>query len=162
MIIWISWSKNDLKVSHRKQVKYPSNMNLAIFLTSFECQTCAIFEGFSYHQEDEDVDPIIFAANVGSGDIINQLVSSHFMGMVSSVSVIFDTGATYSCSYDKGEFLKIEEKMSQRNIKVIAKRFEISGFGIVEYSIRNETGRIIVLRDQSYYAPGLQNDFPIT
>ena len=32
------------------------------------------------------------------------------MGMVSSVSVIFDTGATYSRSSNKGDFAKLEEK----------------------------------------------------
>ena len=51
----------------------------------------------SYHHEDEAIDPIIFAATVGLGNIINKLISSNFMGMVSSVSVIFDTGANYSC-----------------------------------------------------------------
>ena len=32
------------------------------------------------------------------------------MGMVSSVSVIFDTGSTYSCSSNKGDFVNLEEK----------------------------------------------------
>ena len=49
----------------------------------------------SYHQEDEVIDPIIFASTVGLEDRINKLVSLNFMGMVSSVSVVFDTGATY-------------------------------------------------------------------
>ena len=62
---------------------------------NFECQPCGIFEVLSYHQEYEVVDPIIFAANVELGNIINKLISSNFMGMVSSVSVIFDIGATY-------------------------------------------------------------------
>ena len=53
------------------------------------------------------------------------------MGMVSSVSVIFDTGATYSCSSNKGDFVKLEEKKFPRNLKGIAKGLEISGFGIV-------------------------------
>ena len=66
------------------------------------------------------------------------------MGMVSSVSVIFDTGATYSCSSKKGDFVKLEEKKFPRNIKGIAKGLEISGFGIVEYSVRSESGRMIL------------------
>ena len=71
----------------------------------------------SYHQEDEVIDPIIFAATVGLGDIIKKLISSNFMGMVSSVSVIFDTGATYSCSSNKGDFVKLEEKHTQEGSK---------------------------------------------
>ena len=62
----------------------------------------------SYHQEDEVIDPIIFTDNVGLGDIINNVVSSKFMGRVSSVAVIFDTVATYSCYYNQGDFVKIE------------------------------------------------------
>ena len=77
------------------------------------------------------------------------------MGMVSSFSVIFDTGATYSCSSNKGEFVKLEEKKFPRNLKGIAKGLEISGFGIVEYSVRSESGSIIAPRSQAYYVPGL-------
>ena len=40
------------------------------------------------------------------------------MGMVSSVSVIFDTRATYSCSSNKGDFVKLEEKKFPRKLKV--------------------------------------------
>ena len=54
------------------------------------------------------------------------------MGMVSSASVIFDTGATYSCSSNKGYFVKLEEKKTPRSLKGIAKGLEIFGFGIVE------------------------------
>ena len=61
------------------------------------------------------------------------------MGMVSSVSVIFDTGATYSCSSNKGYFVKLEEKKFPRKLKVISKGLEISEFGIVKYSVRSES-----------------------
>ena len=83
------------------------------------------------------------------------------MGMVSSVSVIFDTGATYSYSSNKGDFVNLEEKKFPRSLKEIAKGLEISGFGIVEYSVRSESGRIIALRDQAYYIPGLPKDLRI-
>ena len=128
---------------------------------NFECQPCGIFEGLSYHKEDEAIDPIIFAATVGLGNRIKKLISSNFMGMVSSVSVIFDTGATYSCSSNKGDFVKLEEKKFPRKLKGIAKGLDISGFGIVEYSVRSESGRIIALRDQAYYVPGLPKDLRI-
>ena len=39
------------------------------------------------------------------------------MGMVSSVSVTFDTGATYSCSSNKGDFVNLEEKKFPRRLK---------------------------------------------
>ena len=71
------------------------------------------------------------------------------MEMVISVSVISDTGDTYLCSYNKVEFLKPEYKMFPRNVKGIAKGLDISGFGIVEYSVRSEIGRMITLRDQA-------------
>ena len=83
------------------------------------------------------------------------------MGMVSSVLVIFDTGATYSCSSNKGNFVNLEEKNSPRNLKGIGKCLKIYGFGIVEYSVRSEIGRIIALRDQAYYVPGLPKDLRI-
>ena len=95
MLNWMLWTKNEFKVSHRKQVNYPSNMKLGTSLMNFECQPCGIFEGLSYHQEDEAIDHIIFAATLGLGNRIKKLVSSNFMGMVGSVSVIFYTGATY-------------------------------------------------------------------
>ena len=69
-------------------------MKLVTSLMDFECQLCGIFEGFSYHKIDEVIDRTIFAATVGLGDKIKKLVFSNFMVMVSSVSVIFDTGAT--------------------------------------------------------------------
>ena len=69
-------------------------MKFVTSLITFECQPCGIFEGLPYHQEDEFIHPIIFVATVGLGDIIKKLVSSNFMGMVSSVSVIFNTGDT--------------------------------------------------------------------
>ena len=80
------------------------------------------------------------------------------MGMVSSVSVIFDTGDTYSCSSNKVDFVKLEEKKFPRKLKGIAKGLEIYGFGIVEYSVRSESGRIIALRAQAYYVSGLPKD----
>ena len=67
--------------------------------------------------------------------------------MVISVSVIFDTGATYSCSSNKGDFVKLEEKTFPRYLKGIAKGLEIYGFGIDEYSVRSESGRMIALWD---------------
>ena len=83
------------------------------------------------------------------------------MGMVSLVSVIFDTGATYSCYYNKEDFVKFEENILPRKIKVIAKGLEIPGFRVVEYSVRSESGRIIAFWDQSYYVPGLPKDLRI-
>ena len=58
---------NDLKVYHTKQVNDPSNVKLETSVTNFECQPYEIFKGFSYHQEDEAMDPNIFAAPVGLG-----------------------------------------------------------------------------------------------
>ena len=120
-------------------------MKLVTSLMNFECQSCVIFEGLSYHQEDKFIDPIIFAATSGLGNRIKKLVSSNFMGTVSSVSVIFYTGNTYSCFSDKRDFVKLEENTFPRNIKCIAKGIDISGFGIVEYSVRSESGRMIEL-----------------
>ena len=148
-------TKNDFKLSHGKQFNAPSNIKLLTSLTNFECQICGIFGGLSYHQEDEVIDYIIFAATVGLGDIIKKLVSSNFMVMVRSVSVIFDTGDTYSSSSNKGDFVYLEEKTFPRNIKGIAKHLEISVFGIIEYSVRSESGCMISLRDRAYYVPGL-------
>ena len=71
------------------------------------------------------------------------------MGMVRSISVIFDTISTYSCSFDKGKILNIEEKTFPRNLKGIEKVLEISGFRIVKYSFRSESGHTITLRAQT-------------
>ena len=94
-------------------------------------------------------------------DRIKKLVSSDFMGMLRSVSVIFDTGDTYSCSYNKGYFVKLEEKTFPRNLKGIAKGLKIYRFGIVEYSFRIESGRMIALRSRAYYVTGLPKDLRI-
>ena len=40
---WILWTKNDLKIFHRKQVNAPSNMKLVTSLMIYECQSCGIF-----------------------------------------------------------------------------------------------------------------------
>ena len=158
---WMLWNKNDFKVSHRKQVNAPSNMKLMISLTNFECQPCRISEGLSYHREDGVIDPIIFSATVGLGNRIKKLFSSNFMGIVISVSVIFDTGSTYSCSSNRGDFGKLEENTLLINLKGIAKGLDIFEFGIVEYSVRSESGRIIVLWSQAYYVPELPKDLRI-
>ena len=83
------------------------------------------------------------------------------MVMVRSVSVIFDTVPNYSCSSNKGYFVKIEKKTSPINLKGIAKGFQIYGFGIVEYSVRSESGSMIALRAQAYYVPGSPKDLRI-
>ena len=44
------------------------------------------------------------------------------------------------CSPNKGDFVNLEEKKFPRKLKGIAKGHEISGFGIVEYSVRSESG----------------------
>ena len=83
------------------------------------------------------------------------------MGMVRSVSVISETGDTYSYYSNKGDFVNLEDKTFPRNIKGIAKCIEIYGFGIVEYYFRNESGPMIALRAQAYYVPGLPKDLRI-
>ena len=74
MLNWMLWNNNELKVSHRKQVNPPSNMKLVTSLMNFECHPCGIFEGLSYHQEDEAIDTTIFVATVRLEDIIKKLV----------------------------------------------------------------------------------------
>ena len=83
------------------------------------------------------------------------------MCMVRSVSVIFDTGYTYSCYYNKGDLAKPEEKIPPRNLEVIAKGLEIYGFGIFEYSVGSESECMIALRDKAYYVSGLPKDLYI-
>ena len=161
MLHWMIWTNNELKVSLWKQFNDPSSMKLVTSLMNFKCHPCGIFEGLSYHQKDEAIDPTIFANTVGLGDRIKKLVSSTLMSMVSSVSVIFDTGATYSCYSNKKDFVKLEYKMFRRKLKGIAKALEIYGFGIVEYYVRSESGSMIALRAQAYYVPGLPKDLRI-
>ena len=72
MLNWMLCTTNDLKVSHRNQVNVPSNMKLVTSFMNFECKTCGMFEGLSHHQEDKVVDPTIFAANLGFGEIIKK------------------------------------------------------------------------------------------
>ena len=74
ILICMLLSKNCIKLYHRKQVKVPSNMKLATSLMNFEFHPYGIFEGFSYHQEYESINPNIFEFTVGLGDRINKLV----------------------------------------------------------------------------------------
>ena len=57
--------------------------------------------------------------------------------------------------------MKLEEKKFPRKLKGIAKGLEISGFGIVEYYVRSESGCMIALWAQSYYVPGSPKDLHI-
>ena len=57
--------------------------------------------------------------------------------------------------------MKLEEKIFPRKLKGIAKGLEISGFGIVEYYVRSESGSMIALRAQVYYVSGLPKDLLI-
>ena len=84
MLNWMIWTNNDFKLSHRKQVNASPNMKLVTSFMNFECQPCGIFEGLSCHHKDEVIDSIIFVATAVLGNRIKKLVSSNFMGMVSS------------------------------------------------------------------------------
>ena len=77
------------------------------------------------------------------GNRIKKLVSSKFMGLVISLLAIFDTGAIYSCYPNKAYFVNLEDKILSRKLKVIAKGLDISGLGIVEYSVNSESGCMI-------------------
>ena len=83
------------------------------------------------------------------------------MGMVNWVLVIFYTVDTYSWYPNKGDFVDIKEKIYPRNIKGIEKYLDIFRYGIIEYYVRSESGRMIALRDQTYYVPGLPKDLHI-
>ena len=69
MLNWMLCTKNDFNVFHRKQVKAPSNMKLVTSLMSFECQPCGIFEGLSYRQEDEAINPTARVLDSGVLDL---------------------------------------------------------------------------------------------
>ena len=45
--------------------------------------------------------------------------------------------------------MNLEEKTFPINFKGISKVLEIYGFGIVEYSVRSESGRMIELQSQA-------------
>ena len=57
--------------------------------------------------------------------------------------------------------MKLEWKKLPRNLKGTAKGLKISGFGIVEHSVRSESGHIIAIRDQTDYVPWLPKDLCI-
>ena len=57
--------------------------------------------------------------------------------------------------------MDLEEKMFPGNLKGIEKCHEIYVFGIVESSIRSESGHMIALRAQAYYVPRLPKDLRI-
>ena len=80
------------------------------------------------------------------------------MGIMKSLSVIFDSVVTYLCYLNKGYFVDIEEKTLPRKFNVIDKDIEIYGSGIVEYSVRSEIGHMITIRDHTYYFTGLTKD----
>ena len=57
-------------------------MKFAISLMNFECKPWGVFQGLSYHQEYEAIDPITFADPIGLGDRIKRFFSSNFMVIV--------------------------------------------------------------------------------
>ena len=77
------------------------------------------------------------------------------------VSVIFYTGATYSCYSNILYSVDLEEKTHPINIRGITKDLDIYEFGIIEYYVRSESGCILALWDLGYYVPGLPKEFII-
>ena len=71
------------------------------------------------------------------------------------VSVIFYTGATYSCYSNILYSVDLEEKTHPINIRGITKDLDIYEFGIIEYYVRSESGSIIKFQDQANYITGL-------
>ena len=63
--------------------------------------------------------------------------------------------------FQQGRLCEARIEEFPRKLKGIAKGLEISGFGIVDYSFRSESGRMIALRDHAYYVPGLPKDLRI-
>ena len=57
--------------------------------------------------------------------------------------------------------MKLEYKTFPRKLNGIVKALDISGFGIIEYSVRSESGCMIALRDHAYYVPRLPKDLHI-
>ena len=74
--------------------------------------------------------------SAGFGNKIKKLVSSNFMGMMRSVSLIFDTRSSYLCSSNRVNFVELVENKSPRNIKVVSKVLEVTAFIIVDYFSR--------------------------
>ena len=58
-------------------------------------------------------------------------------------------------------FLNLEEKNLSSKLKGTAKGLKIFGFGIVEYYVKSESGRMIALWSQAYYVPVLPKDLCI-
>ena len=63
--------------------------------------------------------------------------------------------------FQQGRLFEARREDIPKKAQGIAKGLEISGFGIVEYPVRSESGRMIALRAQAYYVPGLPKDFSI-
>ena len=61
------------------------------------------------------------------------------MVTITSFSVIFDTGATYSRYFIKGDSVDLWNMTLPRNLKCIAKGLDIYGYVIVDYSLRIES-----------------------
>ena len=51
--------------------------------------------------------------------------------------------------------MDIEENTSSKKLKDIDEGLDMSGFGIFEYYIRSESGRMIALQSQKHYVPGI-------
>ena len=63
--------------------------------------------------------------------------------------------------FQQGRLCEAWREYFPRNIKGIEKGLEIYGFGIVKYSVRSESGRMIAIRAQSHYVPGILTDLHI-
>ena len=81
--------------------------------------------------------------------------------MVSLVSGIFDTEDSYLSYSKKGGFVDLEEGIYPGKLKVITRGLEISVFVVVDYSLRSESGCMIVLGYQAYSVTGLPKDLCI-
>ena len=52
-------------------------MKLATALINFECQPCGIFEGLSWHQEDEAIDPTMSPNPTVAANIVGAMASPY-------------------------------------------------------------------------------------
>ena len=81
------------------------------------------------------------------------------MCIIKGASFIFDTGANYLCSSNKGDSWNLKSLNSKEKSWGLLKALIFFLFGDVEYYAVSEIWRMVVLRYQACYVPGLSKGF---
>ena len=81
-----------------------------------------------------------FAAYRTTLDDLSKHAQRHRAFIFDSIQLLFDTGASISCTFNKHDFISIMQPVQPISIKGIASSLSVKGIGTVQYNLPNDNG----------------------